>query len=372
MFDTCCSAASERGHAIARGSFYTRRVHRLFVVALTALAAPAVALTACSDSPAACDGPCDAQPRTAWQQGPAMPRRALDPGVVVLGQQIIVAGGFDTGASEGLHVTTRVEAFDLASETWGRLPDAPVAWTNSNLAVIGPTLYLAGGLDGAQAEAQGDGYLLDPFDQAWKPIAAMPAGDARGAAGVASAPGRLYLLGGASSTQVLDSCLEYNITADAWSTLPPLPVARAHPAAMRMTDGTLIVAGGFASLDTSEPLDDVWALPPPGAVPREWRARTPMQSKPELEARGGCAYGVVLGELVCAGGAAGPAARNTVGSYDPYTDVWTVRESMPIDHTGTPGVASGGRLFVPGGAATLAREPTDTLYLYAPLDTAPR
>jgi len=32
----------------------------------------------------------------------------------------------------------------------------------------------------------------------------------------------------------------------------------------------------------------------------------------------------------------------------------------------------GGRLFVPGGSATLALEPTDTLYLYAPLDTQAR
>jgi len=303
-----------------------------------------------------------------------MPRRALDPGVALLGQRVVVAGGFDTGEREGLHVTTRVDAFDIADGMWVGLPDAPVAWTNSNLAVIGATLYLVGGLAGPEgmSEARGDAYLLDPSDQGWKPIAAMAPADARGAAGVASSPGRIYLLGGVSSTQVLDTCLEYDITADAWAPLPPLPEPRAHPAAMRMTDGTLIVAGGFASLDTSQPRDDVWALSPPGAVPRDWRRRTPMRSQPALDARGGCAYGVVLGELVCAGGAAGTGAVPTVGSYAPYTDEWTVRESMPVDHTGTPGVAAGARLFVPGGAATLAREPTDTLYIYAPLETAPR
>jgi len=301
-----------------------------------------------------------------------MPRRALDPGVVLFGQRVIVAGGFDTGASEGLHITTSVDAFDIADGTWTRLPDAPVAWTSSNLAVSGVTLYLAGGLEGAQSEARGEAYQLDPIDQAWKPIAAIPASDARGAAGVVGSSGHIYLLGGVSSTQVLDTCLEYDIAADAWEALPPLPVARAHPAAMRMTDGTLVVTGGFASLDTSQPLDDVWTLPPAGSVPREWRPRKPMHSVPALEPRGGCAYGVVLGELVCAGGAAGPAARRTVGGYDPYIDVWTVHEPMPVDHTGSPGVAGGTRLFVPGGAGTLAREPTDTLYIYAPFDTASR
>jgi hypothetical protein len=85
---------------------------------------------------------------------------------------------------------------------------------------------------------------------------------------------------------------------------------------------------------------------------------------------------VVLGELVCAGGQAGAAPGGTVESavegYDPYLDVWTVHEPMPVPRTGTAGIAVGGRLFVPGGAATAALEPTDTLYVYTPLDTAAR
>jgi len=89
------------------------------------------------------------------------------------------------------------------------------------------------------------------------------------------------------------------------------------------------------------------------------------------DVRGGCAYGVVLGELVCAGGESGVAARNVVQSYNPYLDQWTTREAMPVDRAGTQGVAVGGRLFVPGGAQRLAFEPTDTLYIYTPLDTAP-
>jgi hypothetical protein len=61
-----------------------------------------------------------------------------------------------------------------------------------------------------------------------------------------------------------------------------------------------------------------------------------------------------------------------VASYDPYLDVWTAGEAMPVERTGTQGAAAGGRLFVPGGAASAALEPTDTLYIYAPLDVAPR
>jgi len=301
-----------------------------------------------------------------------MPRRALEPGVAALGQQVVVAGGFDTSVREGLDITGRVDAFDTTDGTWGTLPDAPVRWTHPNLAAVGGTLYLLGGLEGVQYAARGEAFALDSLDHVWRPIAPMDPADARGASGVVTAPGRVYLLGGASSTAALATCLEYDITADRWTRLPDLPAPRSHPAAMRRADGTLIVAGDLASLDASDPRGEVWALPPPGAASRVWQPRAAMHQPADPDTRGGCAYGVVLGELVCAGGEGGQAARRVVESYDPYTDVWTAREAMPVERAGTQGAVVGGRLFVPGGSGTLAFEPTDTLYIYEPLDTAPR
>jgi hypothetical protein len=324
-----------------------------------------IALAACASTPAAPDAP-----GSAWSLGPTMPRRALEPGVAVLGQQVVVAGGFDTSLREGLDITARVDAFDTAVSTWGTLPDLPVRWTHLNLATVGDALYLVGGLEGVQYTAHGESFVLDPVDHRWRAIAAIDPADARGAAGVVTAPGHIYLLGGASSTAALATCLEYDVALDRWTALPALPAPRSHPAAMRMSDGTLIVAGGLASLDASAPRGEVWALPPPGAVDRTWQPRTAMHQPADLDTRGGCAYGVVLGALVCAGGEGGQAARRVVEGYDPYLDVWTVREPMPVERAGTQGAAVGGRLFIPGGAQTLTFEPTDTLYVYTPLDTA--
>jgi len=310
-------------------------------------------------------------PTSAWSLASTMPRRALEPGVATLGQRVVIAGGFDTSLGEGLDITARVDVFDTATRTWGTLPDAPVRWTHLNLAVVGDTVYLAGGLEGTQLIAHGEAFALGP-GQAWQAIAPLPPGDERGASGVVAAPGRLYLLGGASSTAALASCLEYDTTAGTWSHLPDLPAPRSHPAAMRMSDGTLIVAGGLASLDASDPRGEVWALPAPGVAARAWQPRTAMHLPGDRDLRGGCAYGVVIGELICVGGEAGQAADRVVEGYNPYLDVWTAHEAMPVDRAGTQGAAVGARLFVPGGAETLALEPTDTLYVYAPLDTAAR
>jgi hypothetical protein len=334
-------------------------VLRLFALAVLAAAG------ACSwfDLPAAPDAA-----TSAWSAGPAMPRRALDPGVTALGLELVVAGGFDTGAAAGQDITSRVDVYDTADGTWSRLPDAPVRWTGINLAAIGGTLYLAGGLEGPQRVARGESFALDPIDHVWRALPPMPPGYERGAAGVVTAPGRIYLLGGASSTGAVASCLEFDIATRTWLHLPDLPAPLAHPAAIRRSDGTLIVAGGLASLDASQPRGEVWALPPPAAPQRTWQLRT----APERVARGGCAYGVVLSQLICAGGEGGPAASRLVETYDPYVDAWTEGEPLPVERTGTQGAAIGARLFVPGGAGPLATDPTDTLYIYAPLDTAPR
>jgi hypothetical protein len=311
---------------------------------------------------AACGAPSPPDARlSAWAQGPDLPRPALSPGVGALGLQIFVVGGFDAAG----HITTEVDGFDAAAASWSRRADAPMAWSDANVVGVGDTLYLAGGLDAAGA-AHGDAYALDPVTQSWHAIPALPPGDERGGAGVVGAPNRIYVLGGVSTTDVLDRCVVFDIAAQSWSALPALPAPRAHPAAMRRSDGWLIVAGGFADRDGAEPRDDVWGLPPLGTA---WQTLAPMHLPGATDVRGGCAYGVVLGQLTCAGGR-GPGAL-AVESYDPYLDEWTRRDAMPVERTGTPGAAVGGRLFVPGGGdATGAL--TRSLWIYAPLDTAPR
>ena len=42
---------------------------------------------------------------------------------------------------------------------------------------------------------------------------------------------------------------------------------------------------------------------------------------------------------------------------------------MPMATAGTLGAAIGQRLYVPGGARQLIFEPTNSLYIFSPLDT---
>jgi N-acetylneuraminic acid mutarotase len=315
------------------------------------------ALAACEDLPPGHDG------GLAWHEGPMLPSPRLEAGAAALGQRVVVVGGFDQSSAQGLRITQEVIALDPLTEQWISLPDAPVAWTHANVAGASATLYVLGGLDTTSFLARGESFALDLDlpDPQWRAITSMPAGMERGAAAVVSSPPYIYLLGGASTSDALATCLRYDFSTEVWSQLPDLPAPRSHAAAMREDDGTLIIAGGLSTLDSSRPLGDVLALPTNGTA---WEPRAPMR-----RARGGCAFGEVFGHLICAGGEAGTGAVETVETYDPNTDTWTTQEDMPEPRAGTRGAVVGGRLFVPGGASALQFEPTTTLYVFTFLDT---
>ena len=340
-----------------------------------------VALVACG-TPAPPPPP-DARP-SAWSEGPTLLSRRLEPGVAALGDRLVVLGGFDNSLEEGLHITTDVDILDpgvpAAQQAWTQdlvhFPAAPRAWTHIQLAASGPILYLLGGLEGQEYIAKGDTFALNTADPTlgWAPIATIPPGLERGSAAVIVAPPRIYLLGGASTNVALASNLYYDTIMDAWcpglactpdQQLPDLPFPRSHPAGMQMDDGTLVLVGGLATLDSSQPAADVWWLPVDQQnAAGHWIPKTPMPT-----ARGGCAYGVVGGRLVCAGGEAGPSALHQVEAYAPFLDpgdvphpeAWTELERLPSERAGAQGAAIGERLFVPGGAQELKFEPLDTL-----------
>lgn len=350
--------------------------------------AAALALLAACGAPAAPDAGVDA-PTGPWTLGiPGFPDSAkippataastgrLEPGVTAWGDRLVVLDGFDTDLAAGLDITTHVDVLDTLAGTWSTLPDAPVAWTHVQLAAVGATLYLLGGLAGQQYTAQGGAWKLDDGATTWTPIAPIPAGYERGSAGVVVVPPRIYLLGGASTTGALASNIYYDLSMDAWcpgaacptpdEQLPDLPAPRSHVAAARRDDGTFIVAGGLAGLTADTAATDTWLLPL-----SEQHAGGAWQTAPAMpRAHGGCAYGVVQGQLVCAAGEADASALPYTDGFALGNEVWAELPDMPVTTAGTQGAAVGQRLFVPGGARLLQFEPVDTVYVFSPLNTA--
>jgi hypothetical protein len=312
----------------------------------------ACALAACGDDPLTADAAPDA--RTDWFPGPMLPGKRLEPGVAAVGGRLAVVGGFDAE----LALVTTADVLDPIAGTWGSLPPAPVAWSHLGLAGKGGALFLLGGLAGNDFQPRGDAYVLDEAATAWQTLPAMPAGRERGAAGIGVGPVSIYVVGGATQTEAVATVLAYDVGAMTWTELPPLPAPRSHPAVFALADGSLIVAGGLATLDATMPAAETWRLT---AGADSWQPLAPMPS-----AKGGCAYGAVGARLVCAGGEAGDDALSDVVGYDVASDTWTTLEPMPEPRAGTQGATVGSRFYVPGGANRLAFIPLDTLAVYGP------
>ena len=331
---------------------------------------PLGALAALSSAGCGSDsiGPPDA-PASPWSTTTPLPEPRLESGVAANGTQVVVIGGYSSSLEQGLAVSRQVLVLDTFAETWTPVtPEAPVAWTHASVATAAGSIFLLGGLD-QQLAAHGDAYVLDLGARVWEAMTPMPAGEERGAAAVVVYPPFVYLFGGSATVGALATNLAIDTSSSGptrrgvWSALPPLPAPRSHAAAMRMANGTFIVTGGFDG--QGKPLADTLELAPNATA---WTATR----KPMPTARGGCAYGVVLGELVCAGGETEAAALSVVEGYDPIRDVWMTYPPLPVPRAGIHGAVVGQRLFIPGGSESLRFEPTPDVFVFSPLDTLPR
>jgi hypothetical protein len=330
---------------------------------------------ACADQATSPDGGVSGWTRSSLPDG----RRRLEPAVTASGTRLVIAGGFSTSFTEGLELTDEVLVLDtLATNTptggWSTLPPLPVRWHHGALAASGGALYMLGGFEDANAHARGESFVLELGATEWTPLPAMPDLQARGGAGVVAVPGHIYLLGGSNASGPLASCLDFDVIDRMWKPLThlvngvevevELPTPRSHVAAMQAQDGSLVIAGGLD--DANRALGDTYRLPLDSAT---WELRAPMTR------RGGCAYGVVFGSLVCAGGEVDSTVTSVVERYDPRAeagspaDMWIALPELPEPRGGTQGAVIGATLYVPGGSKTRTFEPESSLFVLPLADT---
>jgi N-acetylneuraminic acid mutarotase len=260
--------------------------------------------------------------------------------VVALGGEIYVIGGFTP------NVTATVEAFAPESGSWRSVADFPVALHHANAAAVDGKLIVAGFYLGASfTGADGRVFELDPAVGSWSERGVMPAGTERASSCVAAFDGKVYLFGGARAGSVADASA-YDVAANSWQELPPLPEAREHCVAGEI-DGTLYIAAGRSNgIGGFEPR--TWAFDPLSAT---YAPRDPITTP-----RGGAAGAVAGGRLYVFGGEGNNADPSgvfaNVEAYDPVTDSWQALPAMLEPRHGLGAAALADDIYLPGGAAT--------------------
>jgi N-acetylneuraminic acid mutarotase len=178
-------------------------------------------------------------------------------------------------------------------------------------------------------------------------VAKAPMPTARLAAAAASVNGTIYVIGGDTNwfgcgfTGVNEA---YNPATDTWTTMAPMPTARAAFAAA-VLNGIIYVVGGNEG-----------CFPPSRVVEAYDPATNTWSTKAQFPDTGSglgvtdSAVGVINGILYVAGGSNGlNGGFSNLYAYDPVSDSWSAKTSMPTIRNSEAGAVVNGAFYVVGG-----------------------
>ena len=261
-----------------------------------------------------------------WVVAQSMQHARLDHTAVVLQDgRLLVAGGDATGDS--------VEIYDPTDNSWFQADSLTYARSEHTATLLPDGRVLVAGGYGT-SDYLNRAEIYDPGRNRWTDTPIMRAARESHTA-VLMVDGRVLVAGGAGAGGVLASSEIYDPEANTWVyTAGPMHYARSeHTATLLTANRRVLVAGGGSHADTTEvydPTADAWTVKQPLNT-----ART-----------GHHAVRLTNGQVMVLGGFGTPSRE----IYDPGTNTWLESDPMPVDrfrHTAT--LLPDGRVLVTGG-----------------------
>lgn len=161
-------------------------------------------------------------------------------------QGVVVAGG---ESQQGLSDKVVLIAWDSAAQAplFQPLPSLPLPTANASLALLGSTLYMAGGEQPDAVSDQLHALDLGRIEAGWQALASLPYPVSH-ASMVAQADG-LYLIGGRKRnpggvSDFYSGVWRYDVQQDEWRARSPLPKAISAATAVALGDDQLLFIGG--------------------------------------------------------------------------------------------------------------------------------
>jgi hypothetical protein len=267
---------------------------------------------------------------SAWEELEPMEVARSEHPAVVLGEELVVLGGFVEAGPGRVGVTASVEAYLPGSDTWRRLPDLPAPRHHLMAAEVDGRLYAMGGFSETGFESVADVWEL--VGGTWESRSSLPSPVGAGAAVVES--GTVYVVGGVPD----GGLLAYQPGLDRWETLASPNVAREHLAAAVLDGEIWAIAGRWSgAIHSSTEIYD------PGSG--TWREGPPL-----VEARSGFGAVAVGDTIVVAGGEVFGPDRSLATSELLALGEWVGFEPIPFGLHGNPLLVVGDRLYLPGGS----------------------
>ncbi|MFN3197057.1 MAG: Kelch repeat-containing protein [Bradymonadia bacterium] len=174
-------------------------------------------------------------------------------GTVAIGDRIYVIGGLD-----GAQAVTLSTAYDPTTDTWGPMADIPSPRDHMVATAVNGEVIVIGGRNTRIEAHTPQVDIYNPESDTWR--TGSPAEVSRGGMMGAAIDNRVYVFGGegneGDATGVFAATEVYDVEADSWETLAPMPAPR-HGTGAAAIDGRIIIPGGadvqaFGAVDTVE------------------------------------------------------------------------------------------------------------------------
>jgi N-acetylneuraminic acid mutarotase len=246
-------------------------------------------------------------------------------------------------------------ASEPADGPWTTVPDYPLAVVDNAAATDPATglVYSVGGITSSLVVSAA-AYVYNPSAQAWTALPPMQV--AREAPSVAFINGELYVTGGwGSDGNPVNSTEIYDPAKQTWSAGASEPIAVAGAGTTVLGDEMYVIGGCDTSSCTQagstqvyDPISDSWSAG--GAYPTgiAWE---------------GC--GAISGDIFCAGGTTSSTTDTADAyEYDPGTQTWSSIAPIPIDMWAMGYAASNGELLLSGGVTDGTNTVTNQGFAY--------
>ena len=256
---------------------------------------------------------------------PVITVRGFAAAAVVSGKVYMVGGG-----NYSCNVYSTLQGYDPVANAWTSLANMPTPRYEFGAAELNGLLYAIGGNPGcgSPSDAIRAVEAYNPVANNWSSKSPLPAGS--WGAGVASANGEIYIIGGFDS-----SVYGYDPAGNSWSPKAPAPAVYSF-GAEAVVNGIIYVIGGSAGTQSS-----VYAYDP---VADSWTTKASMPT-----ARSSCTAAVVNGIIYVVGGVTSTGAVATVESYDPAANAWSTATPLPYRVYSASAAAANDTLYVMGG-----------------------
>ena len=277
-----------------------------------------------------------------WSSMPQLPEPRSDFGVAVTDARLVAVGGTSAG-----QVLKSVAALDLATATWTNLPDMGTARHGSAVAAVGRTVYAIGGSTAAgdvQITSSAEALKLAPRKpqpaSAWRSLPDAPTPRLMMASAVLD--GKIWVAGGMSHGETLQTVDSYDARTGAWQREPPLPIPLHHATAATYR-GEVVVIGG-ASDNLADASNKVFAF-----RDGKWTELPTLQ-----HARAAAAAAVVDDKLVVVGGQNDKQLVAQTEVFDGQS--WSEAADVPTPREHLAAVSDGVYVYTVGGRFLSADE----------------